>query len=234
MSAVAGLWSRVLNLVYPPRCVFCQDFLTGERTERGVCAACEQALPRTDGTTALRPGDYFTFCLSPLLYQGVVRESIRRYKFSGRSYYHRVYGVFLRSCLKERLPSPPDVVTWAPLSARRKRRRGYDQAKLLAEEAGKLYGLRPVPLLKKVRHTPAQSSLGRAAREENVQGVYRIRPDASVSGKRVLLVDDIITTGSTLSECSRVLLKSGAAEVVCLTLARTMGGGKERPGESAR
>ncbi|MCD7945644.1 MAG: ComF family protein [Clostridiales bacterium] len=222
MSAFAALWNRVLNLVYPPRCVFCQDFLPGERAALGVCAACDGALPRADDATALRSGDYFTFCLSPLLYQGAVRESIRRYKFSGRSYYHRVYGMFLRSCLKEYLPSPPDVVTWAPLSARRKHRRGYDQAKLLAEEAGQLYGLRPVPLLKKVRHTPAQSSLGRAAREENVRGVYRIRPNAPVSGKRVLLVDDIITTGSTLSECSRVLLEAGAAEVVCLTLARTL------------
>ncbi|MCD7760609.1 MAG: ComF family protein [Clostridiales bacterium] len=228
LSALSALWNRVLNLVYPPRCVFCQDFLPGERAETGVCAACEQTLPRTDEATVLRPGDYFTFCLSPLLYQGTVRDSIRRYKFSGRSCYHGVYGGFLRDCLERYLPAPPDVVTWAPLSARRRHRRGYDQAKLLAEEAGQLYGLRPVPLLKKVKHTPAQSSLGRTAREENVRGVYRIRPEASVSGKRVLLVDDIITTGSTLSECSRVLLKAGAAEVVCLTLARTMGEWKEK------
>ncbi|MCC8128710.1 MAG: ComF family protein [Clostridiales bacterium] len=228
LSALSALWNRVLNLVYPPRCVFCQDFLPGGRAETGVCASCERSLPRTDETTVLRSGDYFAFCLSPLLYQGIVRDSVRRYKFSGRSYYRRVYGVFLRDCLERYLPSPPDVVTWAPLSARRRHRRGYDQARLLAEEAGKCYGLRPVPLLKKVKHTPAQSSLGRAARGENVRGVYRIRPNAPVSGKRVLLVDDIITTGSTLSECSRVLLEAGAAEVVCLTLARTMGETEEK------
>ncbi|MCC8181517.1 MAG: ComF family protein [Clostridiales bacterium] len=222
VSAVAALWNRTLNLVYPPRCVFCQDFLSGARAEAGVCASCERRLPRTDGTTALRSGDYFTFCLSPLFYQGIVRESIRRYKFSGRSYYHRVYGVFLRDCLEQNLSSPPDVVTWAPLSARRKHSRGYDQARLLAEEAGKYYGLRPVPLLKKVKHTPAQSSLGRTARGENVRNVYRIRRNAPVAGRRILLVDDVITTGSTLSECSRVLLEAGAAEVVCLTLARTV------------
>ncbi len=220
---VSALWNRILNLIYPPRCVFCQDILPEERAERGVCAACEPALPRTDGATVLRSGDYFAFCLSPLLYQGAVRDSIRRYKFSGRSCYHRVYGGFLRDCLERYLPAPPDVVTWAPLSVRRRHGRGYDQAKLLAEEAAKLYGLRPVPLLKKVKHTTAQSSLGRAARGENVRGVYCARRNAPLSGKRILLVDDIITTGSTLSECSRVLLEAGAAEVVCLTLAGTPG-----------
>lgn len=223
ISALAALWNRALDLVYPPRCVFCQDFLPRERAAGGVCAPCEKALPRTDGATALRPGDYFTFCLSPLFYQGPVRASVRRYKFSGRSCYHRVYGNFLRECLEQNLSSPPDLVTWAPLSAGRRRKRGYDQAKLLAEEAALLYGLRPVPLLKKVRNTPAQSSLGRAARAENVRGVYRIRQNAPVAGKRVLLVDDVVTTGSTLSECSRVLLEAGAAEVVCLTLARATG-----------
>lgn len=212
---------RVFNLIYPPKCVFCGELLPPEAIPEGICPDCGASLPRTDEKTVLQPGAFFAFCLSPLFYQGRAAESIRRYKFSGRSCYHRVYGAILRDCLSRYLAEPPDLVTWAPLSTLRHWRRGYDQARLLAEEAAALYGQKPVRLLRKRRHTRPQSSLTGRERWGNVESAYRIAGHGESAGKRVLLVDDVTTTGATLSACAAVLLEAGAAEVVCLTLARS-------------
>ena len=106
------------------------------------------------------------------------------------------------------------------MSKKRRRKRGYDQTELLARSACRLWGTEPVPLLRKVTDNPAQSSLsGAVARRANVLGVYDAAGDCA--GKRVLLLDDIVTTGETLRECARVLRDAGAAEVLALTLGRT-------------
>ena len=111
-------------------------------------------------------------------------------------------------------------MTWVPVSRRRLRERGYDQAELLAQAAGRVWGVRPERLLEKVQDNPAQSGLeSPEARRENVRNVYLALPDAA--GKRVLLIDDICTTGATLIECAQVLTQAGAAGVVCATAALT-------------
>lgn len=215
------LLRRVLELLYPPRCAFCGGCLPLGSPAAGICPVCDAQLPRTTFDSAAQEGDCFSLCLSPLFYRDAAVQSIRQYKFSGRSCFHLAYGPLLRDCLQAHLPAPPELVTWAPLSRRRKYRRGYDQAQLLAQEAAGLYGLRPVRLLDKLRHTRPQSSLSAQERKENAKGAYRLSPKAPpVAGKRILLVDDVITTGSTLSACAAVLLAAGAEDVVCLTLAR--------------
>jgi ComF family protein len=114
-----------------------------------------------------------------------------------------------------------ELVTWAPLSKKRLRKRGYDQAKLLAEQVSKALQIPLVSTLEKMRDTKAQSTLGAEQRRENVKNVYRLAKGCSVTGKRILLVDDILTTGSTLSACAKVLLEGGAERVDCAALARS-------------
>ena len=111
-------------------------------------------------------------------------------------------------------------LAWVPVSRLRRFRRGYDQVELIAKEVGVQLGYTPQVILKKVRNTPAQSSLVTAAqRRANVMGVYSI-PDAKlVHGKRILLLDDIITTGSTISECAKTLQFAGAKAVYCAAVA---------------
>ena len=105
---------------------------------------------------------------------------------------------------------------------RRLRQRGYDQARLLAESACRLWETKPLPLLRKTVHNPAQSGLKEAAaRRANVLGVYEAVDPERISGHRILLVDDICTTGATLAECARVLREAGAADVVCAAAALT-------------
>jgi ComF family protein len=126
----------------------------------------------------------------------------------------------MSQCVDDHLIGGFDLVAWPPLSRWRLYRRGYDQARLLAEGLARVRNIPCQPLLKKIRHTSPQSLLKtESERRANVLGAYELCADMQVAGKRILLVDDVMTTGATLSECARVLLTAGAAEVVCVTLA---------------
>ena len=122
--------------------------------------------------------------------------------------------------LQREYPDGFDMLTWVPVSRLRKLRRGYDQVELLAKAVGRELGLSPVPTLKKIRNNRPQSRLkDPAARRANVLGAYRLLEGAAVKGQRVLLLDDILTTGATAGECARVLLSAGAKEVHCAAVA---------------
>lgn len=207
-----------LDLLFPLRCPFCQRLL--EEDEELLCADCQEQLPWTLGRQGERTGEFFETCVAPLWYRDQVREAFHRYKFSGHQGYAKPFGTLMAQCVSDRLAGRFDLITWAPLSRWRRWKRGYDQAQLLAREMGRALEMPVVPLLKKVRHTQPQSGLeGEAERKANALDAYRIRPEVQVAGRRVLLVDDIVTTGSTLSECARILRTAGSGEVVCATLA---------------
>ena len=113
-----------------------------------------------------------------------------------------------------------DLITWVPISRRRKLRRGYDQVELLAQAVCDELGMEPTCTLRKIRHNPPQSGIvGHAHRRANVLGVYSVVKPENIKDKRILLLDDIITTGATVSECARVLLTAGAKEVHCAAVA---------------
>lgn len=113
-----------------------------------------------------------------------------------------------------------DVVSWVPVSKWRRFRRGYDQVELLAESVCEELNMEPLKCLRKVRHTPPQSGIkGQAQRRANVLGAYQAIEPERFRDKRILLLDDIITTGSTVGECARVLLTVGAKEVRCAAVA---------------
>ena len=117
-------------------------------------------------------------------------------------------------------PEGFDLLTWIPVSRLRKFRRGYDQAELLAKAVGRELGMETTAVLKKVRNNRQQSKIHDAAmRRANVLGVYHVTDAEAVQGKRILLLDDIFTTGATASEAARVLLTAGAKEVHCAAVA---------------
>ena len=204
--------TKLLDFFYPPRCAFCRALLrTG--TDLWVCPSCLEKLPRLTKDEQRRDVSRTELVLAPLRYEGVVRESLLRYKFGGLTAYAAVYAEFLAKCIDENGISC-DSITWVPLSRRRLRQRGYDQARILAEELAKRLGLPCERLLVKRRHTRPQSGISnRARREANAAGVYAVLDSAHVEGKRILLVDDIVTTGATLSSAAGVLAEAGAAAV---------------------
>ena len=210
----------LLDLIYPPRCAFCRRLL--DRREKGVCRFCRPKLPYVPADSQVQHFRNVDKCLSPLYYHGSVKDSLHRYKFGGATAYADIYSEFIVKCIDENQISC-DSITWVPLSRRRLRKRGYDQAELLAKLIAKHLGQRPVRLLKKLRDTPPQSQTGSAEkRRANIAGAYACLRPERVQGKRILLVDAIVTPGATLSEAAKVLKKAGAKEVICATLARSL------------
>lgn len=207
----------VLDLLYPPKCVFCGALLQTDETD--LCGKCRLSLPTPH--SPLRHAQFIESCYSLFSYQGVVAASIKRYKFYGRQQYAPAYGRLLAMALLRENPQF-DLISWVPISARRRRKRGYDQAKLLAQSLAKELHSDCVCTLRKTRDNPSQSSRKSAAeRRANVMNVFAAVEPERFADKRILLIDDIITTGSTLSACAHVLLTAGAAKVVCATLAAT-------------
>lgn len=212
-------YTALLDLFFPPKCPFCGKVLD----HAGICPACEKTLPWTEEREGVRKLSGGVQCAAPLWYEKQVREGLLRFKFQGASAAAEPLGELAARCAAEQFSGAFDVVTWVPVSRRRLRSRGYDQARLLAESACRLWGVRPEQLLRKTADNPAQSGLTEAAaRRANVLGVYETPAPEKVQGRRVLLVDDICTTGATLAECARTLRDAGAADVmsVCVALAR--------------
>ena len=201
-----------LRLLFPPKCILCGKLLKDEETD--LCRSC-----RTDSPECHKNNLTFSFLDSwaaVWYYDGYIRKSLQRFKFSRARHYAPAYGRLLAMKLMTEYPEGFDVLTWVPVSRIRKFTRGYDQVELLAEAVGKELGMEPVRTLRKLRNNPPQSGIsGAEKRRGNVLGIYRIENPERVLGKRVLLLDDIITTGATAGECARVLLTAGAREVHC-------------------
>ena len=206
------------ELLFPRKCPFCGKLL--KENEADLCGECRKVLPWT-GRDCRSHGSFFSVCVSPLQYDGRAREALLRFKFSGKRSYARCFGKLMADCLRDDPPGQFDVISYVPLSFLRFRKRGYSQTRLLAKELSRELHIPCVRLLRKKRNTPAQSHLqGEAARKANVSGAFQMRKRAEVEGKTILLVDDVLTTGATLAECSRVLLTAGAEKVLCATLCK--------------
>ena len=164
------LGERLLDLLYPPKCAFCRKLVTDGRM---LCPDCEKALPVPEKEKQSKKISGLAVCLSPLYYTGDVRQSLHRYKFQGAAAYYRIYAELMAACAREH-GLTADLVTWVPLSRKRLRSRGYDQARLLAEEVAGRLGLPCEQTLEKIRNNPAQSGTsGAEERQKNVLGVYR-------------------------------------------------------------
>ena len=210
------LYYFFMNLLFPPKCILCGRLL--KKTEQDLCRECRCDSPeypfRKENIQFL---DSFT---AVWYYEGSVRKSLLRYKFYNSRSFADGYGRLLAMKLLQTHPEGFDCLTWVPVSCLRKFRRGYDQVELLAKAVGRELGMTPVPLLKKVRHNRPQSGITDGAlRRANVLGAYREVNREAISGKRILLLDDILTTGATAGECARVLLTCGAKEIHCAAVA---------------
>ena len=210
------LYHFLMELLVPPKCVLCRKLLKNGETD--LCRECRSDAPEYPNRKIKLP--FLDSFAAVWYYEGNVRSSLLRYKFYHARSYAGPYGRLLAMVLLEEYPEGFDVLTWVPVSPLRKLRRGYDQVELLAKAVGRELGMTPVPLLRKVRHNRPQSGIhGVAERRANVLGAYRVTDRDQVSGKRILLLDDILTTGATAGEAARTLLTVGAKEVHCAAMA---------------
>lgn len=207
------LTGNLMNIFFPRKCPFC-GAVTGKEL---LCATCRSTLPYC---SELRHGADLGCCTAPLYYEGHVRNAILSFKFHGELGGLDCFGRMLAETAAERYSGAFDAVTWVPVSQKRLRRRGFDQSRYLAGSMCVDWHVMPLETLRKTVDNPPQSGLDdAAARRANVLDVYEAVSPERFAGKRLLLIDDVCTTGATLGSCARVLKAAGAAEVICLTLA---------------
>ena len=211
-----GLVQWILNILFPPKCVLCGKLLGEEQTD--FCFDCRMdTKPYPHRKRRVQFLDSFT---AVWYYERYVRKSLLRYKFGGKRNYAPAYGRMLAMKLYREYPEGFDCLTWVPVSPWRRMTRGYDQVELLAEAVSRELRISAVPMLKKVRHNRRQSGIrDEATRKANVLGAYRALHPEAIYGRRILLLDDILTTGATASECGRMLKNAGAKEVHCAAIA---------------
>jgi ComF family protein len=177
-----------------------------------LCAACRRRPP------------IFAYARAALRYEDVARESLHAFKFGGHRALAGPLGDALVEVVEGRLPGgAPDLLVPVPLHPRRERERGFNQSRLLARRLGRAWGC-PVrdDVLVRAVATPSQTSLDGAARRANVRRAFRLRRPEVVAGRHVVLVDDILTTGATLSECARCLEDAAPRIVGVLAVARVV------------
>jgi ComF family protein len=245
MSAASLAWSAlggVLDLLLPPRCLACRSPVEAQgglcaRCWRGLtflgppwCRACGYPLPHAlpeaplCGRCATAMPAYAR-ARAALRYDDGSRRLILAFKHADRTDVARPFGRWLAQAGAE-LVADAELVAPVPLHRWRLLRRGYNQAAVLAHALARESALALVPdLVQRVRATPSQQGLSAAARSENVtSGAFRVprRHHARLAGRRVLLIDDVLTTGATATACTRTLERAGAAAVDVLTLARVV------------
>ncbi|MBC8535468.1 ComF family protein [Feifania hominis] len=226
-----GLLAGLLDALYPRRCPFCGT-LTGRE---GPCENCEReltliALPRchlcgcaADECSCEPPRPEYNAVVAPFYYENAVKRGIYRLKFRGAKRAAEPFSAYMADCYEREFAGLGlDFAVAVPLTKRGRRLRGYNQAQQLARGLCRRIGLPFAEgVLVKLKDNPPQHRVKRRERVSNVYGVFAVSPKAQVEGKNILLVDDVKTTGATLSECAKMLKIAGAKSVFCVTLAVT-------------
>lgn len=213
-TAVAPLTAPLLDLLAPPACAACD-----RRLERHAvfCDACSWSV-EPPGSRPLVPETPRVLAFGQ--YGGALAVALKQLKYHGRSDLGRPLSALLRHASRQSCLKGHDVVVPVPLHPRQLAARGYNQAALLARGAcQEVAAPLATHLLSRIRHTSAQALLDASARSNNVSGAFGA--SRAVAGRRVLLVDDVVTTGATLASCSEALRRAGAAHVDALVIARS-------------
>lgn len=233
---------QMLNVVYPPSCIAC---LAAVQQSAALCTVCWSAMPFIERPFCERLGTPFTHDLgaglispeaiaNPPVYgraravarfeDGPVRQLVHRLKYGDRAELAAPMGRWMARAAAELLPGT-DLLIPVPLHRRRLFQRRFNQSALLAQTISALSGVPNDPLvLRRVRPTPPQVGLSRAQRADNVQGAFRVSPEdrAKIQDRKLVLVDDVMTSGATANAASRVLLRAGAASVDVVVFARVV------------
>ena len=231
------LWRRVLSLIYPYQCILCNTDLPLSSSDP-VCSSCKEKIIFLDKETTckicgkpLSSGvceeceqgkNHFDLLRSVALYEGQWREIIHHYKYKGKFYLSKSLGEHLfQTYTRNEEFQESDFIIPVPEHFLDRIKRGYHQTYLLAKFLGKKTGKRVITeFLCKPKKIPSQTGLPANERKRNVKGAYKVRPNHKLKGSKVLLIDDVFTTGATINECSRVLKRNGVKKIYALTLAR--------------
>jgi ComF family protein len=242
-----NLFSKLIDLIYPPRCPICRAFLWNANLEiqnntfslcqscfsefreiaSPLCPVCSRPFVTDMGEdhlceNCLRKMPFYEAIRAPYVYEGTLMKAIHQFKYGAKGLLADSLGPLLAQFAKSLLEESDDYLTMpVPLHAKRLRERGFNQSLLLARHVARhLHTKLDFLCLKRVRYTQPQTGLKKEERRKNVRRAFQLENPEAVEGETILLIDDVATTGNTLNECARVLKRAGCKKVFCLVLAR--------------
>lgn len=199
-------------------CKNCKKYVLHPVNKKSSCKIC--SYPKD--ICGCAPYSLYTKAVSPFFYAGKVRHSLHKMKFRNRVDLIKPFALILCDAVKERdFYENTDIVTFIPMTEKSQRKRGYNQAQLLAEHIAKEINKPCLDLLEKTRETPSQHSLDSFSRKGNLLGAFEVKSNFAnlVKNKNILVVDDIITGGNTMNEAAKTLLIFGAENIYCAAIA---------------
>lgn len=222
MNKILKIQETILNLIYPKTCGIC-----GKITPNALCKKCEINLNKQSENQITKEGTeiedkYFNELMYIFRYEGKIRKIIIDYKFNEKSY---IYVTFVNFLLKNKKIfeniKKYDTIVPVPISPKRQKERGYNQSLLIAREIAHKTNLELMNnCLIKTKNIIEQSKLNKEDRAQNIYGVYELKNKQLIENKKILLIDDIYTTGSTVNECSRILRMANPEKIGVLVLAK--------------
>lgn len=210
----------MLELIYPPVCGMCDRI-----NKNNICINCKAKIKKyliNDIENCKNNKEvYYDYRIKILKYENMVRERIIEYKFREKTYiYKTLEKIILNNEKIYSFLKKYDIIMPVPMYKKKKLERGYNQTELIARELSKDLEIElDYKNLKKIKNTKTQSKLTKAERKENIKNAFMIKNTFRVEGKKIILFDDIYTTGSTLNECSRILKEAKVKEIAILTIA---------------
>lgn len=226
MNKILKIQEKISNLLYPPICGICEKI-----NKDGLCPKCNLELKKQAEVSILQKEEieenikkekYFEELMYIFKYEGQVRKLILDYKFNEKSYLYKTFVNFLLKNEKifENIKKYDKIIP-VPISKKRNKERGYNQSMLIAEEIANKTNLELVNnCLIKTKNIIEQSKLNKEDRQQNIQGVYSLQNERLITNKKILLVDDIYTTGSTVNECCKILQQANPKIIGVLVLAK--------------
>ena len=211
-------FSKILDYFYPPMCGIC-----GKLDSNFLCKKCEKILESHEEQNIVKVENMnFEELIYIFKYEGIIRENLLKYKFEEKSYLYKTFVNFLLKNDKifENMKNY-DTIIPVPISKKRDRQRGYNQSFLIAKEISKYTNLKLINnCLFKTKNVIEQSKLTKEEREQNIKNVYSLKNGDKIESKKILLIDDIYTTGSTVNECCRILKKANPKKIGVMVLAK--------------
>ncbi|NMA67733.1 MAG: ComF family protein [Clostridiaceae bacterium] len=216
-----GLAERLIRLVYPVKCICCDEILK-EDAVLSLCDNCYKTLPYYGKGIYKAPKiPYIEGIFTAFYYENGIDRTIQAMKFNNQpSLSETLAYLLIEKYIKEPVLPHVDLIVPVPMHRKKKRQRGFNQAELLAKKVSKFLN---IPLdtnsLVKIKNTKPQSSLSRNHRLYNLDNVFEVKNITNIKGKNILLIDDVITTGTTINTCGKILCDSGASKIYALVIA---------------
>lgn len=201
-------YREILNIIYPieERCMVCD-----EEGFIGICPSCKSRINKAKNEGSI---------LSYGFYGGILKSLILKFKYESNYNVGYLLANFLIEIIRES-EIDIDIICYIPMIRKDERKRGFNQCKLIANEIGYNLNIPVSNCIKKVKHTKEQKKLTKEERIKNLIGAFEVKSNEDIKNKRVLLIDDVMTTGATIGECTKILKKSGVKEIIVLTIAKS-------------